>query len=135
VRRMLATLALVTVGAVTVAGCAGEDDGQGAAAGPATAAPATSATASRAATDGDADDVRIRDFAFSPRRIDAKAGQRVKWEHRDPGVTHTVAADEGAFRSGELEDGDEFSHLFRTAGTYAYRCTIHPDMRGTVKVE
>jgi plastocyanin len=37
-------------------------------------------------------------------------------------------------RSGRLEEGDEFSHLFRTVGTFSYHCTIHPDMRGTVKV-
>ena len=41
---------------------------------------------------------------------------------------------DGGFRSGELEEGDEFSHRFRTAGTFAYRCAIHPDMRGTVRI-
>jgi plastocyanin len=49
-------------------------------------------------------------------------------------VTHTVTALDKTFDSGDLEEGEEFSHPFRTAGTSAYRCTIHTDMRGTVKV-
>ena len=64
----------------------------------------------------------------------AKVGQQVTWEHQDAGVTHTVAAVGGGFRSGDLEEGGTFSHRFPAAGTFAYRCTIHPDMRGTVRV-
>lgn len=82
----------------------------------------------------DTDDVRIADFAFSPRTITVKVGQRVKWENQDVGVTHTVTADGGGFRSGRLEEGAGYSHLFQTAGTHAYRCAIHGDMRGTVEV-
>jgi plastocyanin len=164
VRRTLKLLALVAVATVLAAACAGQDeDGGAAAAGPAasatTAAPDRSTgenngggggrgdygggggygedaepTSSRAAGDADTDDVRISDFAFSPATISAKVGQRVKWEHQDSGVTHTVTAVQGGFRSGELEEGDEFSHLFRTTGSFAYRCAIHPDMRGRVKV-
>jgi plastocyanin len=91
---------------------------------------------SRGSASGDAgtDDVRIVDFAFVPRTVRAKVGQKVKWEHQDAGVTHTVTALDRSFRSGDLEEGDEFSHLFPTAGTFAYRCSIHPDMRGRVKV-
>jgi plastocyanin len=78
--------------------------------------------------------VRIVDFAFVPATVSAKVGQRVEWEHQDAGVTHTVTAVKGEFRSGELEEGKEFLHLFRTTGTFRYRCAIHPAMRGTVKV-
>ena len=78
--------------------------------------------------------MRIAGFAFAPRTVRAKVGQRVKWEHQDAGVTHTVTALDDTFGSGDLEEGEEFSHLFRTAGTFAYRCAIHTDMRGTVKV-
>ena len=49
-------------------------------------------------------------------------------------MTHKLTALDGTFRSGDLQEGDEFSHVFRAAGTFAYRCAIHPDMRGTVKV-
>ena len=149
-RRTRTALAVVAVGAVLAAGCAGDGGDEGSTRS-AAAAPATTTgggggrggygdrsepTSSRggATDDGDTDDVRIADFAFDPPTVSAKVGQRIKWEHQDAGVTHTVAALDGAFRSGKLEEGDEFSHLFPRAGTFAYRCTIHTDMRGTVKV-
>ena len=44
-------------------------------------------------------------------------------------------ADNGEFDSGTLAQGDEFSETFGTAGTFAYHCTIHPSMTGTVTVE
>ena len=78
--------------------------------------------------------MRIVDFAFAPPTVKADVGQKVKWEHQDAGVTHSVVALDGGFRSGELEEGDEFSHQFQRAGTFAYRCGIHPDMQGAVKV-
>jgi plastocyanin len=116
---------------------------------PRCAAPATTAAASGTSEaggdgdrtepassrgDADTDDVRVVDFAFAPGTVKARVGQKVKWEHQDAGVTHSVAALDGGFRSGELEEGDEFSHLFQRAGTFAYRCGVHPDMRGAVKV-
>jgi plastocyanin len=154
VRRTPTILVLAALVAVAAAGCGdGGGDGGTTAAGPATTAASSGGstgtgggrdgygggsepTSSRASGSGDADtdDVRIEDFAFSPKTIAAKVGQRVKWEHQDVGVTHTITADEGGFRSGRLQEGGEFSHLFQTAGTHAYHCAIHQDMRGTVKV-
>jgi plastocyanin len=150
VRRARSILVLVAVLAALETGCAGGDgDEGGAAAAPATTAAASGTTdaggrggdgdrsepaSSRGNADADTDDVRIVDFAFDPGTVKARVGQKVKWEHQDAGVTHSVVALDGGFRSGELEEGDEFSHLFRRAGTFAYRCGIHPDMRGAVKV-
>lgn len=140
-RRAATILVLVGIWALLAAGCAGDGDDQGVAAAPATeAAETTSTTGSggdrRAggAGDADTDDVRILGFAFAPATVRAKVGQKVKWEHQDPGVTHTVVALDGSFRSGRLEEGDEFSHLFTRAGTFAYRCSLHANMRGRVKV-
>jgi plastocyanin len=132
VRRTRTILILVAVAAVLAAGCAGGGGDKGEAA----IAPAAASSTSRRSASGDADtdDVRIVDFAFVPRTVRAKVGQKVKWEHQDAGVTHTVTALDRSFRSGDLEEGDEFSHLFPTAGTFAYRCSIHPDMRGRIKV-
>jgi plastocyanin len=62
------------------------------------------------------------------------ATETVKWDHQGAGVTHTVTALDKTFDSGDLEEGEEFSHPFRTAGTFAYRCTVRTDMRRTVKV-
>jgi plastocyanin len=136
VRRARSILVLVAVLAALETGCAGGDGSDGgAAAAPATAAAASGTTeAGRGTGDADTDDVRIVGFAFAPRTVRAGVGQKVKWEHQDAGVTHSIVALDGGFRSGELKEGDEFSHLFQRAGTFAYRCGIHPDMRGAVKV-
>jgi plastocyanin len=136
VRRARSILVLVAVLAALVTGCAGGDgsDGGAAAAPAATAAASGTTEAGRGSGDADTDDVRIVDFAFAPRTVRAAVGQKVKWEHQDAGVTHSIVALDGGFRSGELKEGDEFSHLFQRAGTFAYRCGIHPDMRGAVKV-
>jgi plastocyanin len=134
VRRTRTILILVAAAALLAAGCAAgggnEDKGEAA------IAPAAASSTSQGSASGDADtdDVRIVDFGFAPGTVTAKVGQKVKWEHQDPGVTHTVTALDRSFRSGDLEEGDEFSHVFPTAGTFAYRCGIHPDMQGTVKV-
>jgi plastocyanin len=128
-------LVMLAVGAALAAGCTG-DGGNEVAGGAASSGDRAEPTSSRgsAAGDGDTDRVQIANFAFAPATVRAKVGQRVRWEHQDPGVTHTVTALDGQFRSRELREGGEFSHRFRTAGTFAYRCAIHPDMRGTVRV-
>ena len=77
--------------------------------------------------------VRIADFAFAPDALSAEVGQPVKWTNQD-GAAHTVTADDGAFDSGSLAGGTEFSFAFDRAGTYAYHCNIHPGMKGTVTV-
>ena len=57
----------------------------------------------------------------------------VTWTNRDFSV-HTVTSDSGGFDSGLLNSGDSWTHTFTTPGTYAYHCTIHPFMTGTVVV-
>jgi plastocyanin len=158
VRRTL-TILVLTAGVVLAAGCA-SDGGDEAPAGAGPAAAATSAAAGGAAegagggrgdyggpygggsepttrgnaASGDGGGVRIEGFAFAPATVDAEVGQQVTWTQRDAGATHTVTAVGGAFDSGDLAQGEEFSHRFQTAGSFAYRCAIHPDMRGTVEV-
>jgi choline dehydrogenase-like flavoprotein len=39
-----------------------------------------------------------------------------------------------AFHSPQLSNGQSWSYTFRTAGTYAYYCSVHPDMRATIVV-
>lgn len=58
----------------------------------------------------------------------------VTWTNNDDS-THTVTADNGAFDSGYLNQGQTWSYTFTTPGTYTYHCTIHPWMTGTVIVE
>jgi plastocyanin len=77
--------------------------------------------------------VDIRDFAFSPRTVEIRVGDTVRWRNRDS-VEHSATARNGSFDTGLLSEGESASVRFTTAGTYRYVCTPHPDMTGTVVV-
>jgi plastocyanin len=78
-------------------------------------------------------DVAISGFAFSPAALTVKVGTTVKWTNQDS-VGHTVVADDNSWGSGNLNQGDSFSFAFNTAGTYAYHCGVHPNMKATITV-
>lgn len=77
--------------------------------------------------------VSIRDFAFAPKTVEIRVGDRVTWTNRDS-VEHTATARNGSFDTGLLGEGDSRSVRFNVAGTYRYICTPHPSMTGTVVV-
>jgi len=77
--------------------------------------------------------VDIVDFAFNPSSITVEAGSTVTWTNSG-NAPHTVTADDGAFDSGELANGETFSFTFDEPGTYSYHCDIHPDMVAEVIV-
>jgi plastocyanin len=78
-------------------------------------------------------DVRIEDFDYSPRTVTIRVGDTVTWTNRDP-VEHTATATNGSFDTGMIAPDGSARIRFTRAGTYAYLCTPHPDMRGTVVV-
>lgn len=80
------------------------------------------------------DRVAITDFSFAPPVIEISPGTEVTWRNEDP-ADHTVTASDGAFTSVQLGEGDVFTHVFPSPGVFAYRCAIHPEMKGKVKVE
>lgn len=57
----------------------------------------------------------------------------VTWTNGDS-AEHSITADGGSFDSGGLKPGRTFTHTFDKTGTYAYHCTFHVWMRGTVVV-
>ncbi|HEX4484017.1 MAG TPA: cupredoxin family copper-binding protein [Solirubrobacteraceae bacterium] len=88
---------------------------------------ATSGTAASEAS------VQIVYRVYRPADLTVLAGQTVTW-HDSSLTPHTVTALGGAFDSGRIEVGGSFSYTFSTPGTFAYMCTIHPTMKGTVVV-
>lgn len=74
----------------------------------------------------------ISGFAFSP--LTVARGAAVTWANRDP-TDHDVTAVDGTFASPPLHEGGTFSARFDRAGTYAYRCTLHPFMTASVIVQ
>ena len=124
--RMFRVLILATLLASLVA-CGGgaSSDGE-AAAGDDAAAPEGGGAESATVT--------IADLAYAPADVEVAAGGSVTWTN-DEDVPHTVTFDDDAVAgSEELNQGDEFSATFETAGSYSYVCAIHPDMKGTVTV-
>jgi plastocyanin len=77
--------------------------------------------------------VSIDNFAFSPATITVSVGAAVVWENKDD-IPHTVVSPAGAFRSPALDTNDKFSFTFEKAGTFAYFCSLHPQMTGKIVV-
>lgn len=78
--------------------------------------------------------VEIKDFMFQPATLAVPAGTKVRFVNRDE-EPHTVASRDGKFAKSEaLDTGGEFSLTLTTPGEYAYFCTVHPHMTGTITV-
>ena len=146
-RRLLALLLALVALAVMAAGCGGGDDddgdsGNGGGNAPAAEEPATEEPAAPTAEDrgggsggtGPGTQVSMKDIKFNPGTVTIKAGGKVTWTN-DDSVGHDVTADD--FESGSpggIDGGSTFSHTFKKAGTYNYVCSVHPGMKGSVKV-
>jgi len=78
--------------------------------------------------------VTIANFAFSPGTITVQAGTTVTWVNNDS-VAHTATGDNGEFDTGSISPCGSASITFDTAGTFAYHCTIHPNMTASITVQ
>jgi LPXTG-motif cell wall-anchored protein len=81
---------------------------------------------------GDPSDT-ISDFQFAPATLTIHVGDTITWINNGP-APHTATAKDGSFDTGILKKGQSGSHTFSSAGTFAYFCTVHPFMHGTVVV-
>lgn len=77
--------------------------------------------------------VMIEGTKYEPATVTVKRGETVVWVNKDP-FPHTVSA-KGAFDSHDIAAGKSWKYTARKAGEYAYTCTLHPNMKGTLKVE
>lgn len=75
--------------------------------------------------------VKIKDDAFVPTTVTVSPGTTVNFANVD-GEAHTVTADDGSFDSKPMTA--TWEHTFMKPGRYAYHCTIHADMHGTIVV-
>jgi plastocyanin len=141
-RRLLALLLALVALAVVAAGCGGGDDDDGDSGNGGGNAPAAEEPAAPTAEDGGGGSggtgpgtqVSMKDIKFNPGTVTIKPGGKVTWTN-DDSVGHDVTADD--FESGSpggIDGGSTFSHTFKKAGTYNYVCSVHPGMKGTVKV-
>jgi len=94
---------------------------------------ATTPTTSSAA--GPATTVDIVKFGFVPKDITVAPGTRVRWTNHDE-TPHTVASQPPSkvFASKAMDTDDQYEFVFDSEGDFAYFCTVHPFMTGTVHV-
>ena len=73
---------------------------------------------------------------FSPATATAHVGQVVEWTV-DGMMTHTItfeSVNASCLSDPQLLPGSTWEVKFTQAGTYDYKCTLHPGMNGTVTI-
>jgi plastocyanin len=96
----------------------------------------TSARAQSAPADGSARALDIVNFTLPT--LTVALSTRLEWTNRD-GAPHTTTAGApgaltGDWGSERLQQGDSFGFTFSREGDFAYFCTVHPTMLGTITV-
>lgn len=109
--------ALLFVGAAFLSACGDDDAGdQGTSEGAESSAAAT---------------IDLGPTTFEPADATVAVGETVLWKWGG-GVQHDV---EGEGFKSEMQKEGTFSHTFDEAGTFEYKCNVHPTtMKGTITV-
>lgn len=129
-RRMLSSAAIVL--ALVGLGACGGDDSSGDDASSDTSGATTTAAAADSGTSGSA--ITIKDFAFAPSPLQAAAGATIEITNNDS-AAHTVTADDKGFDTGSIDSNGNKTFTAPSApGTYAYHCSIHDYMKGSIQV-
>ncbi len=76
--------------------------------------------------------VRAYDNAYDPPEVEIAPGEAVRWEFEGP-AEHDVVSEDRRFVSELMREGS-YTHLFAEEGEFPYLCSIHPEMRGVVRV-
>jgi plastocyanin len=122
----LAALVLVASLSLGFAACGGGGDGADG------KDPAPGAIGNADDGKAPAAEVALKPTTFEPADVTIKAGESVRWTWGG-GVQHDVTGD--GFKS-KLQAKGQFDHTFDTAGTYEYKCEVHPTtMKGTITVQ
>lgn len=98
------------------------------------ATPAAVTTPKEATPSAQRVEVIISNLSFQPASQTLGKGSIIVWRNQDT-VSHTVTAGDGSFNSGPIVAGDTFEQRFDKVKTYAYSCSIHPQMKGTIIVK
>ena len=66
--------------------------------------------------------------------LTVKAGDSIVWINKDP-FPHTVTSQAGGFDSRPLQQAQSWTYVASKKGEFSYICTLHPTMKGTLRVE
>lgn len=73
----------------------------------------------------------MKGISFQPAELAVHPGETVEFKNEDI-VAHTVTADDGSFDSGLIQPGSSWKMTVQKAGTVAYHCTPHPNMKAVL---
>jgi plastocyanin len=121
--RSIATVIAACAAALVLAACGGGSGG---------GASSPGSSAGQASSTGDS--VSIKDFAYSPPDLTVSAGTMLKFTNQDS-TNHTATASGGAFDTGTIGKGESKVVSLQSPGTFAYVCSFHPFMHGTITVK
>lgn len=80
--------------------------------------------------------VSLANLAFNPSAILVSGGSTVTFTNNDVGTVHNVTFDATSITSiGDFSSGSRTTVMPTATGTYAYHCTRHAGMAGTVQVQ
>ncbi len=71
--------------------------------------------------------------SYRPGDLTVERGDTIVWRNTDI-VVHTATSRTGAFDSGRIKAGETFAWIPKDTGRFAYICTKHKLMRGTLTV-
>ncbi|HET9344715.1 MAG TPA: plastocyanin/azurin family copper-binding protein [Candidatus Limnocylindrales bacterium] len=77
--------------------------------------------------------VTMEGMAFLPGDLTISTGDSVTWTNKDT-VLHDAVDNGGTWETPKLNPNESASITFDKAGTYPYRCSLHGNMRATVRV-
>jgi plastocyanin len=100
--------------------------------GPKAATPPSAAAPG--AVEGKTVEAGMRSLAFTPAKLEIRAGTTIVWTNNDQ-MAHSVTADDATWDSGLIEPGATWQHTFEPPGAYPFHCTPHPFMKGVVTVK
>jgi plastocyanin len=96
--------------------------------------PAQTAPARAAAAAPTTHTVVIAGMKFVPESLTVRRGDTVRWVNEDF-FPHTATASNRSFDSGNIGTNEAWAYVAKQDGTFAYVCTLHPTMKGTLIVE
>ncbi|MGW7459436.1 cupredoxin domain-containing protein [Streptomyces sp. NPDC054797] len=112
---------------LALAGCSNGGNGYG------TATASTSAATTASSAVPGAVRIVIEGFTFSPADLQMRPGATVSVVNRNSAAHTVTATGDKAFGTGTIRAGATAAFTApSTPGRYAYLCTIHPNMKGTL---
>ena len=103
--------------------------------------PSPAAAASPSASSGGAATLKIQlvtdatnGGAYKPDPSTAHVGDTVEWDWIDASAPHSVTAEDGSFDSGVQSNPFSYKFTFAKAGTFKYKCLVHPNMLGQITI-